>query len=73
MRENKTGRASDYHGEQERIRPLGRCEPEWQDIILNNMWGCEVAHFAHCMTQWVALENTVMNIRVPWKARKYLN
>jgi hypothetical protein len=57
-------------------RPLGRPRRRWEDNIrmdLKEIWeGVDWLHLAQDLEQWRALVNTVMNLRVPLKARNFL-
>jgi hypothetical protein len=53
-------------GKPEGKRPLGRPRRRW----VNNMDWIDLAQDSN---QWRALVNTVMNLRVPWNAGKFLS
>jgi len=64
-------------GKPEGKRPLGRSSREWEDNIFMDLWelgweNLDWAHMAHDRDQWRALVNTVMNLRVPYKAGNFL-
>jgi hypothetical protein len=57
-------------GESEGKRPLGRSRRRWVDNIKMNLrgagWdGVDWIYIAHDRTQWRALVNTVLNLRIP--------
>jgi hypothetical protein len=59
-------------------RPLGRRRRRWEDNIKMDGraigWvGMDSTHLAQDRNQLRALVNTVMNLRVPWKAGKFLS
>jgi hypothetical protein len=64
-------------GKPEGKRPLGRSRRRWVDnirIALGELgWdGVDWSHVAQYRDQWRALVNTVMNLRVPYIAGKFL-
>jgi hypothetical protein len=65
-------------GKPEGKRPLGRPRRRWVDNIKINLrkigWdGMDWIDLAQGRYQWSALVNTVINIRVPYKAGKFLS
>jgi len=63
-------------GKPERKRPLGRPRRRWMDIrvVLREIGWKDVncVHLAQDRDQWPALVKTVMNLRVPLMAGKFL-
>jgi hypothetical protein len=58
-------------------RPLGRSRRRWEDNIRMDLreigWkGVDWVHLTSDGDQWRAFVNTVMNLRVPCKAGKFL-
>jgi hypothetical protein len=65
-------------GKPEGKRPLGRPRRRWVDNIKMDLreigWDCmDWIDLAHDRDQWRALVNTVMNLRVPYNAGKFLS
>jgi hypothetical protein len=63
-------------GNPEGKKPLGRPRRRWVDNIKMNLigWsGMDWIDLAQDRDQWRALVNTVMNLRFPWNAGKFLN
>jgi hypothetical protein len=59
-------------------RPLGRPRRRWVDNIKMDLigigWdGMDWIHLTQDRDQWRALVNTVMNLRVPYNAGKFLS
>jgi hypothetical protein len=64
-------------GKPERRRPLGRPIRRWDDNIKMNLReiglkGVDWIHLAQHKDRWWDFVNTVINIRVPQKARNFL-
>jgi hypothetical protein len=53
-------------GKPEGKRPLGRRRRRWEDNIKMNLMEteCGGVHLVHDRNQWLALVNTVMNLRL---------
>jgi hypothetical protein len=64
-------------GRPEGRRPLGRPRRRWEDNIKMDLWerrfgDVDWIHLAQDRDKWRALVNTVMNLRVPYKAGNFL-
>jgi hypothetical protein len=64
-------------GKPERKRPLGRYRCGWEDNIKVDLQkvgcgGTDWNELAHDRDRWRELVNAVMNLRVPYKAGKFL-
>jgi hypothetical protein len=65
-------------GEHEGKRICGRPWSRWEDNIERDLWeiaweGVDWMQLAQDRDQWWGLVNTIMNLRVPWKCRKFLD
>jgi hypothetical protein len=60
-------------GKPEGKRPLGRPRRKWVDIRTIGWDGMDWIDLSQNRDQWRALVNTVINLRVPQNAGKFLN